>query len=284
MATKPTKIPVWNTGGTNNVEPTSGEKITGWSVGQTPPSSYFNFLQKLYGEWLEYLDDLDNHNFNWTAAHTFVGPADEVAITITGTDTGIAIEATGGGSVASNQGTIEAYVGSANGSALLGEGNGNGVGLLAQHQGGTDKTVIAAEGWISLNGATEPAAGATVGANRITPMNICKSWVKFNLDGAGGVSNIIGFNVSGVTVVAVGGGATIGFRVTFVDGFDSTSFAAVSTVMLSSNKATPGQLNREVNNAAYYEAGVYDLASAAQYNANTSAYDATVQIMFYGAS
>ena len=59
MATKPTKVPTWNSGGTNNTEPTSGQKIAGWAVDDVPPSSTFNWLQKLTGEWAAYLDDGD---------------------------------------------------------------------------------------------------------------------------------------------------------------------------------------------------------------------------------
>ena len=57
MAAKPSTVPVWNTGGTNNVEPTAGKKVAGWAPQERPPAQYFNYLQKLYGEWLEYLSD-----------------------------------------------------------------------------------------------------------------------------------------------------------------------------------------------------------------------------------
>ena len=56
MATKPTSVPVWNTGGANNVEPSAGKKILGWLIGEKPPSSYFNWLQKLYGDWFTWLN------------------------------------------------------------------------------------------------------------------------------------------------------------------------------------------------------------------------------------
>lgn len=58
MATKPTKIPTWNSGGSNNVEPSAGQKTAGWAVNDVPPSSTFNWLQKLTGEWAAYLDDV----------------------------------------------------------------------------------------------------------------------------------------------------------------------------------------------------------------------------------
>lgn len=71
MATKPVTLPAWNTGGTNNTVPSAGEKILGWTVGQAPPSSYFNWWQKLVYEWIAYLDDLEAQDFSWTGFHTF---------------------------------------------------------------------------------------------------------------------------------------------------------------------------------------------------------------------
>lgn len=57
MGLKPTKIPIWNTGGANNVEPSGAKKILGWLIGEDPASSFFNFLMKLTGDWLTWLDD-----------------------------------------------------------------------------------------------------------------------------------------------------------------------------------------------------------------------------------
>lgn len=71
MATKPASLPAWNTGGANNTEPSAGEKVSGWTVGQQPPSSYFNWWQKLTYEWTAYLDDLEAQAFTWTGLHTF---------------------------------------------------------------------------------------------------------------------------------------------------------------------------------------------------------------------
>lgn len=52
---QPTKIPIWNTGGSNRTEPAAGEKVTGWVVDDQPPSSYFNWLQYYAGAWLTWL-------------------------------------------------------------------------------------------------------------------------------------------------------------------------------------------------------------------------------------
>ncbi len=55
--TKPTKVPEWNTGLANNTEPSGAEKITGWTVDDEPPSSFFNWLQNLAGAWLKWFDE-----------------------------------------------------------------------------------------------------------------------------------------------------------------------------------------------------------------------------------
>jgi len=57
MATKPTSVPIWNTGTANRTEPSAGKKVLGWIIGEEPPSSYFNWLQGLTGDWLQYLSD-----------------------------------------------------------------------------------------------------------------------------------------------------------------------------------------------------------------------------------
>ncbi len=69
--TKPATIPVWNTGGSNNTEPSSGQKIAGWATNAVPPSSFFNWMQKLYGEWLTWLDAFESTAHTWTALQTF---------------------------------------------------------------------------------------------------------------------------------------------------------------------------------------------------------------------
>lgn len=53
----PTKIPIWNTGGSNRTEPLTGEKTSGWAVDDEPPSSYFNWLQYYTGAWLTWLSE-----------------------------------------------------------------------------------------------------------------------------------------------------------------------------------------------------------------------------------
>ncbi len=70
---KPATIPEWNTGGTNNSAPTGPEQIAGWANGDAVPSSYLNWFQKLYGEWLTYLDELETYSLTWQVKQAVVG-------------------------------------------------------------------------------------------------------------------------------------------------------------------------------------------------------------------
>ena len=66
MATKPSLVPTWNTGGANNTAPTAPKIVLGWTNGERLASSYLNHRMKLYGEWCQYLSD-----GAFTGAHTF---------------------------------------------------------------------------------------------------------------------------------------------------------------------------------------------------------------------
>src|SRR5688572_4558252 len=62
MANKPTTIPRFagtdeSTPAANVVEPASGQKDTGWTQSQKPPSSYFNWLLFWIYAWIQYLSD-----------------------------------------------------------------------------------------------------------------------------------------------------------------------------------------------------------------------------------
>lgn len=67
---QPTKIPIWNTSGTNRTEPLSTEKTSGWTINDQPPSSYFNWLQYYTGAW-----------FTWLSERIYKGSA-EIDLTI----------------------------------------------------------------------------------------------------------------------------------------------------------------------------------------------------------
>ncbi len=53
---KPTDVPNWADTGTK-VDPGASKSLTGWILNESPPFSFFNFLQNLYGEWLGWIDE-----------------------------------------------------------------------------------------------------------------------------------------------------------------------------------------------------------------------------------
>jgi hypothetical protein len=56
MATKPSSLPQWATDGGTTVEPSSGQKQTGWAVGTRPPARWMNWWKNLVYQWMQYLD------------------------------------------------------------------------------------------------------------------------------------------------------------------------------------------------------------------------------------
>jgi hypothetical protein len=68
---QPSQTPDWNTGGSNRTDPPSGQKISGWTVNQTPPSSYFNWWMNLVYQWVLYLKNLTTEALTWGAFQTF---------------------------------------------------------------------------------------------------------------------------------------------------------------------------------------------------------------------
>lgn len=123
MATKPVSLPAWNTGGANNTEPSAGEKVSGWTVGQQPPSSYFNWWQKLTYEWTAYLDDLEAQAMNWTAEHVF----DEKITVATTNATATAISGVGGSTSGIGVAGTAQVTSAGNGVVGLALGTGHGV-------------------------------------------------------------------------------------------------------------------------------------------------------------
>lgn len=78
---KPTVLPQWNTDGTNRVTPSSGQQSTGWTVGQAPPSSWFNWLAYHTYNWLLWCQaevlsaaDIAAAAWEWTEYHIFRRP------------------------------------------------------------------------------------------------------------------------------------------------------------------------------------------------------------------
>lgn len=71
---KPAQYPTWATAGTNNTEPSSGQKASGWTANQVAVSSYFNWVLYTIYLWIVYLD-----SGNWIGPITITGD-----LTVTG--------------------------------------------------------------------------------------------------------------------------------------------------------------------------------------------------------
>jgi hypothetical protein len=56
---KPTDLPRFGTDESNESEPSSQEKDTGWLTNQTPPSSVFNWIHRVTYDWTAWLDDIE---------------------------------------------------------------------------------------------------------------------------------------------------------------------------------------------------------------------------------
>lgn len=65
---KPVTVPTWDTNLTNTLPPDAGHITDGWDFSETPTSTVFNYLQNLYGAWLQYLN-----NGNLVGNHTIDG-------------------------------------------------------------------------------------------------------------------------------------------------------------------------------------------------------------------
>lgn len=156
MSTKPAKLPAWNTGASNNVEPTAGEKITGWTTNQVPPSSYFNWLFYWIWSWIVYVSD-----------GVFTGSGGTVGVEAHG-DTGQAgINAYGG--TGSTSGVI-GHPGSTGGYGLQGQGGsvGSGVNGTASGTGfGAGDFAASGTAWavVARGGTSNQTAVAAIGGS-----------------------------------------------------------------------------------------------------------------------
>ncbi len=94
---KPASLPRWNTDASNRTDPASGQKDTGWTSGQFPPSSYFNWWMNLVYQWAVYVDAITAEALTWTAAHVFSGGAGTTLTVHGGSGTNAhGIDSTGG--------------------------------------------------------------------------------------------------------------------------------------------------------------------------------------------
>ena len=152
--TQPTQTPDWNTSGSNRVDPPSGQKSSGWTVNQAPPSSYFNWWMNLVYQWVLYLKNLTLEALVWVELQSFqkgltasqsVANTNTVTITTNGTGTGVSINA----STNAASRALKAFTGAVNGVAIEG---------VASHLGSAGLKGTATAG--SASGVLATASGA----------------------------------------------------------------------------------------------------------------------------
>ncbi len=141
-STKPNRTARWATDGGVVLEPTSGEKDTGWIVDDKPPARHMNFLQNMAFQWFRWLDE--RHDDGGTPADYVTHPEDPVA--------GVAGKATyrGGNSVGTDL---------AGGDSELAGGEGTGTGsskakIKASTAGSTGAAPNVPEDYVVADGAT----------------------------------------------------------------------------------------------------------------------------------
>lgn len=237
MAVKPSALPRWATspdaGGIVEPAETNGDnayasKDKGWKVGKTPPAPWMNWLFNLIHQWLAYVDDLHNQDFNgstkWTKFHRF---EDSISVGATTGSTAIAanaigdgngIEATGAGTgsgalfVAGNTNGIGVQsFGRGTGSGAQIEGGSNGIGARIGAGGGNNigadiyasgtSPALRINAGINFNG-TQPAYNADPGANIAHAPAIPKAWAVIQLNGIGGCTvGSDSFNIDDASIV-----------------------------------------------------------------------------------
>ena len=72
MATKPTKLPLWDTNATNSVEPPTVYQQDGYPAGKRIPASWFNQQMNLIGQWLDALTSTAVADWKVTAKYPAV--------------------------------------------------------------------------------------------------------------------------------------------------------------------------------------------------------------------
>lgn len=180
---KPSELPEWADGGGADItDPPTLKKQTGWVVEQ-PAHDVFNWWMNLVYQWIQWINDLQDQAFTWTAgqifsalAHFNAGLAVASGLTVTGGTTTDSLTVTGATTLATPTFTTPSLsVGSANSPKLCywkdasgavhieGSVNLTGVGVI-------DATVWAsgaiASGSRPTNTIVVPAEGVTTGATR----------------------------------------------------------------------------------------------------------------------
>lgn len=244
MASKPSSLPQWNSGGANRTEPSGGKKILGYTTNDVPTSGNLNWWKNLVYQWMQYLDTVEatlaGLNWYWTGTHEFVpGTTDATAIHAyaNGAGAGVIGEATttagSAGVVGLSTTRTGVYGTTTSGSAVSGAASTTGYGVgghtvdglgVFGEATGTGFAVGVGAGHMKFYG-TNPSA-STGFSNVLTPTNVPKAWGTVTVSGGaitGGTSD--GFNCT-FSFGTSGGGANA-IVVTFGTAMANTKYAVV---------------------------------------------------------
>lgn len=187
MASRPTKTPEWATDGGRVLEPSAGEKGTGWEVDKKPPARKMNWLQNLAYQWLEYLSD---------AIFVAASGSGLAGVDATGDNTAPGVEGTGGAN---------------NGRGVVGYGTGGGDGVRGQADAGASGAGVtgfggtpAGAGVAGQGGGTGNGVNGTGGVSGGKGGNFVAA--AGNADGTGGTGHGSGSGVAGTGGASSGSG------------------------------------------------------------------------------
>lgn len=176
MADKPVKIPRWNDDLTNNTEPAEAKKDEGWTANEKPiPSSFFNWLQNLYGEWIKWIDERFFNTLGGFGAVASPGVGiKKLVVDATGISpfAQAAIHAIGGDDVAAVHG-VSAQGGSNGGAGVIGQslagGTQDGVRGISESAGGSGVFGQGQNTNPGVTGSSQSGYGVVASADPTTP-------------------------------------------------------------------------------------------------------------------
>lgn len=188
---QPTKLPEWNTGLSNNVEPSSGEKIAGFATNATPTSSKLNWWMETVYQWANYLKNLVDEALTWTVRQTF--------------SAGLDVAATGGATTITAIGLVGSTFQNNSGvqPTLELENAGAGPCLWLSSGGGNIADVADVTGHLDFDSAGDPGSQTSY-ANKVTKKNLLKAYAKVELNTSATPTLRDGFNLAAASPLTVG--------------------------------------------------------------------------------
>src|ERR1700687_702878 len=197
------------TGIATTTQPNTTQQQDGWTVGQTPPAQYFNWIMNRGGQWFAWLNDINNQAFTWTSAQIFSALATFSA----GLTSAALATFSAGLTVSAGSATFTGGLTSAAASSFS---------ALVTFTAGVVTNALSLGGNLIFTGPANPA-GTTAFTNTQTPKNVAKAWIYCQTTGAGAVTILDSFNVASA---AIDGGNDL--LLTFASAFANVNYCAIS--------------------------------------------------------